>query len=302
VEYIRQGVAYLLAVLELIGAGAGPARILDFLSPRFDFGHVARNCTPCTPEIDLEGQRVLARLAFEHPLQGRVRDHSAIPIALAFDLHRREAGRQSAAGHHVLGPDDVGGVVEIDEIAGADIDRTDAETHLGRIDAIEVDKILERGLELSAVVVAGRFDGAGRLQPRCRYAPCEKCVAPCARATPALTWFTRPRATSPRAAKSLPVFSQNSRIFAACPASGLLEKNVRLIALTKAIMSVAWSRRSRNGPFSVAAASCAAPPDSGGVVTSSQNLRSFSKRASGGLPAIRAELIAPTEMPATQSG
>jgi hypothetical protein len=98
------------------------------------------------------------------------------------------------------------------------------------------------------------------------------------------------------------VFSQNSRIFAACPASGLLEKNVRLIALTKAIMSVAWSRRSRTGPFSVAAASCAAPPDSGGVVTSSQNLRSFSKRASGGLPAIRAELIAPTEMPATQSG
>ena len=41
---------------------------------------------------------------------------------------------------------------------------------------------------------------------------------------------------------------------------------------------------------------------SGGWVTVSQKARSFSTRCSGGLPAIRAALMAPIEMPATQSG
>lgn len=39
-----------------------------------------------------------------------------------------------------------------------------------------------------------------------------------------------------------------------------------------------------------------------GVVTYSQNARSLSTRASGALPAIKAALIAPIEIPATQSG
>src|SRR5690606_27225280 len=40
----------------------------------------------------------------------------------------------------------------------------------------------------------------------------------------------------------------------------------------------------------------------GAVVIASQKARSASTRFSGGLPAIRAELMAPIEMPATQSG
>jgi hypothetical protein len=40
----------------------------------------------------------------------------------------------------------------------------------------------------------------------------------------------------------------------------------------------------------------------GGALTVSQKSRSFSTRRSGRLPAIRAELMAPIEMPATQSG
>jgi hypothetical protein len=39
-----------------------------------------------------------------------------------------------------------------------------------------------------------------------------------------------------------------------------------------------------------------------GVVIASQNSRNFSTRFWGGLPAISAELSAPIEMPATQSG
>jgi len=40
----------------------------------------------------------------------------------------------------------------------------------------------------------------------------------------------------------------------------------------------------------------------GGMVTASQNCRSFSTRFSGGFPAIRAAFMAPIEMPATQFG
>jgi len=41
---------------------------------------------------------------------------------------------------------------------------------------------------------------------------------------------------------------------------------------------------------------------SGDVLIASQSARSFSTRFSGALPAITAALIAPIEMPATQSG
>ncbi len=40
----------------------------------------------------------------------------------------------------------------------------------------------------------------------------------------------------------------------------------------------------------------------GGRLTCSQKARSFSTRCSGALPMINAELMAPMEMPATQSG
>ncbi len=41
---------------------------------------------------------------------------------------------------------------------------------------------------------------------------------------------------------------------------------------------------------------------SGSAVMASQKPRSFSSRSSGGLPAIRAALMAPIEIPAIQSG
>jgi hypothetical protein len=40
----------------------------------------------------------------------------------------------------------------------------------------------------------------------------------------------------------------------------------------------------------------------GGALTVSQNVRSLSTRFFGGLPAMSAELMAPIEIPATQSG
>ena len=56
-------------------------------------------------------------LGLEHPLQGRVRHQTAIPIELTVDFDGSKAGRQGAAGDDMLGPDRVGRVVETDEIA-----------------------------------------------------------------------------------------------------------------------------------------------------------------------------------------
>ena len=105
------------------------------------------------------------RLVLQHPLQRRVGDQPAVPVMLALDLHRRKAGRQGAAGHHVLRPDHVHLCIEIAEISGADIDRADAEAHFAGIDAVEIDEPLQRRLERRRVVMARRLRRAGRRQP-----------------------------------------------------------------------------------------------------------------------------------------
>ena len=112
------------------------------------------------PEVDLEGERVLPRAVVDDPLQRRVRDEAAVPIIFAFDLDGREAGRQRAARHHVLGADRVRRVVEIDEVAGANVDRADAEAHFAGIDPVEVDEPFERRLEELGLVEARRLERA----------------------------------------------------------------------------------------------------------------------------------------------
>src|ERR1700730_3592353 len=97
-----------LDIFELMGTGARAARIADLLFPRDDVEHVAGEIALCVPEIDLEGEGVLARLGIDHPLQGWIRNEAAVPILLALDLDRRKTGRQRAAGHDVLRPDRVG--------------------------------------------------------------------------------------------------------------------------------------------------------------------------------------------------
>src|SRR5438105_12928640 len=135
----RQGTTQLLQIFEAVGIRTGAARVLDLFLTRRDLGHGVREIAGRAPEIDLKSERVLARLAFEDPVQGRVRDESAIPVMLPVNLDRRKAGRERTAGHHMLGTDLVGRIVEIDEITRLDINRPQAQTHLAGIDPVEVD-------------------------------------------------------------------------------------------------------------------------------------------------------------------
>jgi len=60
----------------------------------------------------------------------------------------------------MFGTDPVRSVVEIDKIAGADIDRAHTAPHRAGIDQVEVDQALERRFEWRSVVVADRFQRA----------------------------------------------------------------------------------------------------------------------------------------------
>src|ERR1700735_5302920 len=53
-----------LYTLEVIGARARPARILDFFYAGDDVGDVARKLSPRAPEVDLKRERVLFVIVF----------------------------------------------------------------------------------------------------------------------------------------------------------------------------------------------------------------------------------------------
>src|SRR5262245_1712046 len=155
VEDVGQRDPNTLNLLELIGVGPRPARILNLLLPRQDVVEIARQLAARAPQVDLEYERVQAGIALHHPLQRRVRDETAVPIELAIHLDGGTARRQRSARHDVFGPDRVGRRIEIHEVAAANIDRADAESHLAGIDAIEVDKPLQRAAQRGGVVPAG---------------------------------------------------------------------------------------------------------------------------------------------------
>jgi hypothetical protein len=68
----------------------------------------------------------------------------------------------------------VGHIIEIHEVSGAYIDRTDTEAHRRRIDQVKVHKPLEGRFQRGGVVVTDRGQGTLRLQEGRRHARVEK--------------------------------------------------------------------------------------------------------------------------------
>src|ERR1700733_638000 len=153
-------------VFEVIGAGAGTTRILDFFLAGCDLRDGAWQFAPRIPEIELECQSFEILIALKGLFQRGVRDRSAIPIMLAFDLNCREPGWQCSARHDVFRTDRVRRGVEIDEITAPHIDRADAKSHLLGVNAVEIDQVLERLPEAAGIVKARSRYSAGRMQPR----------------------------------------------------------------------------------------------------------------------------------------
>ncbi len=75
-----------------VGVHARAARVGDVLLALQGFGQRARHGAARAEQVDLQHhQRLAARMGVEHVLQRRVGDDAAVPVVLAFDVHRREA-------------------------------------------------------------------------------------------------------------------------------------------------------------------------------------------------------------------
>src|SRR5262249_48510071 len=90
--------------------------------------------------VDLKDQAASTWVIVHHVLQWRVGEEPAIPILLAVNLDGGKARGQRSAGHDVFGPDCDLLAVELGKMAGANVDRTDAQSRLFRtIDSVKVD-------------------------------------------------------------------------------------------------------------------------------------------------------------------
>src|SRR5215468_3994474 len=107
------------------------------------------------PKIDLERERVLPRLAVEHPLQRSVGNKSTIPIILPVDFGGRKAGRQRTAGHDMLRPYAIGGGVEIGKVPSTNVHGAHTEAHATGIDLVEIHQTFESSFHRRSIIVAG---------------------------------------------------------------------------------------------------------------------------------------------------
>ena len=151
----RECLTHFLHPHHVICNGARPARIMNVLLPARHLHHVVGNTALGGPEIDLKCQRV-TWLAGQHAGEGRVGDYAAIPVVLAVDFDGGESRRQSPGSHEMLRSQPAFGGVEIGQVAGADVDRADANAHFARVQPVEVDESLQRLLQRCRVVEACR--------------------------------------------------------------------------------------------------------------------------------------------------
>src|SRR5882762_4959248 len=157
-----------------VGVEAGAARVADVLLTLGDALHGLRHVTARREEVDLEHGAVTGAGLLEHVVERRVRGEPAVPVMLAVDLDRRKPGRQRAARHDMAHIEPLPGGIEINQVAGAHVDRADGNSQRGRVEALEIDQALERVLEQRRVVIADGGKRASRLQRRRRHPGCEE--------------------------------------------------------------------------------------------------------------------------------
>ena len=172
VELMRQlapqladGAAHRLQLAEDVGVETGAAREADLLFALRHLEQIFRHAASGAEQIDLEDAHVLARAAMlEHVLERRVGDDPAVPIRLAVDLDRREARRERAARHDMVGADRLRLRVEILQIAGQHLHGADAQAHVARVEQVEIDKLDQRLAKRGGVIDADRFGRALRAE------------------------------------------------------------------------------------------------------------------------------------------
>src|SRR5271157_3911576 len=125
VEQPRHGRPYPLEFLRARGVEARLARVLDVLGALQYLVEVLRQRAPGAEQVDLRDQGIESGRIVEHIPQRRVGHDAAVPVVVALDDDRRQARWQRPAGHDVFRTDCLPLTVEIDRVAGVDVDRAD---------------------------------------------------------------------------------------------------------------------------------------------------------------------------------
>src|SRR6476620_4746093 len=119
---------HVVPIAKSIRASLRPAGITNILVALVHFIEFSRQPTLGLEHVDLKRQATAAWRIVQYVLQRRVGAEPTVPIVLAVDLDRWEAWRQCAARHDGLGAHCNFCTVEIDELSGPHIDRTNAQT------------------------------------------------------------------------------------------------------------------------------------------------------------------------------
>ena len=98
-----------------------------------------------------DAEEVPLRLGLEERVEGKVVGEARIAQDASVDLHGREGGQDGRAGEDVLRPDLLAGRVEVDLLAGLDVDAADRQAGVAPVQALEVDEAVQ-GAEKRLVV------------------------------------------------------------------------------------------------------------------------------------------------------
>ena len=156
-DQVAQRLARVVDLAVLVGVQPGAAGIADVLLALRHLLHGGRQRPARAEQVGLKDQQVGGVLLVQHVIERRIGGDAAVPVIVAVDLDRRESRRQRARRHDMLGPDLLLRIVEIDEVAGGDIHRADAEPRRLRIDAVEIHQPLQRRAQRRGVVIAQRL-------------------------------------------------------------------------------------------------------------------------------------------------
>src|SRR5246127_3613134 len=111
------------------------AGIADVLVPLGNLVQIPGQSAAGREKVHLEDEMATARVILDHVLQRRIGYQAAVPIVLSVYFHGGKAWRQSAAREDMLRPYLGLRIIEVREIACADVYGSDTEANFSGINA-----------------------------------------------------------------------------------------------------------------------------------------------------------------------
>src|SRR5215216_3048317 len=124
----------------------------DVLGARDHRTKRARAAVTEAEQLDRKAEQVTRRRLDENMVKRQVVDIARVAQEPPIDLHRWVEGGDRRAGKEMLRPDPTLAIVEPDLLAGLAVDREDRQAHLGPVEQVEVDQLLNGAAQWAVIV------------------------------------------------------------------------------------------------------------------------------------------------------